>query len=186
MMTLDLDWRQFGRVALMWIVATLWTGLLLVPSFAYADADASRWVDRAFDESDYVHFQTSLATVHFHPKDEHNNQQNMINFSWYWKSGYFLGAAIFKNSFHQPSQFGYMGRKWVIPGTRDLLYGGIIGGFIHGYDGEHKEDIPLNDHGVAPAILPLLGIRYKHVQSQLIFFGTAGITWTLGFDIPVN
>lgn len=151
-----------------------------------ADTNETGLFSSIFDESDYVYFQTSLATVHFHPKEEHNNKQNLIGIDYHWKSGYLLGASFFKNSFHQSSQFGYFGRQWDIPNTNDLLYVSLVGGFIHGYRGEHKEEIPFNDHGTAPVVLPLIGARYEHFHSQLIVFGLAGFTWTLGYDIPVN
>lgn len=138
------------------------------------------------DQTDYLSLNTSLYTKHYDPKPEHNNTQNLIDLQWHWKNRYLAGFSFFKNSFDQPTKFAYAGRTWGIPQTSDLVYVSLLGGFLHGYDGEHKEDIPLNDHGIAPAILPTIGVRYSQVHSELIFFGTAGFTVTLGYDFPMN
>lgn len=148
-------------------------------------AEESVW-DSVFDESDHVYFQTSLYTKHFNPKPDHNNDQNLIDLQWHWKSSYLVGLSLFRNSFDQPSEFLYFAKSWDIPHTADLMYFTFAGGFLHGYKGEHKEDIPLNDWGVAPAILPMLGFRYHHIHSTIILFGTAGFTLTLGFDVPLK
>lgn len=175
-----------GRRRYPWVF--LLSVLLAIASLAPSQralAEDSLW-DSIFDESDHVYFQTSLYTKHFNPKPDHNNNQKLIDLQWHWKSKYLAGFSYFRNSFDQPTEFLYLGKSWDIPHTADILYFTLAGGALYGYKGEHKEDIPLNNWGVAPAILPILGARYHHVHSTFILFGTAGFTLTLGFDVPLK
>lgn len=160
------------------------------PAAAEAPSSAAQagdsWWDGIFDETQGIGLGTSLYTMHFNPKPEHNNHQHLIDLRWLWRSGYLVGFSHFQNSFDQPTQFAYLGRRWDIPHTEEMLYASLVGGLLHGYDGEHKDAIPLNDHGVAPGILPILGLRYQAVRSEIILFGTAGRTLTLGVDLPLR
>ena len=138
------------------------------------------------EEGDEFYFQTSLYTVHFDPQDDHNNKQNLINLELQKASRWLGGFAVFKNSFGQTSQFAYAGYNWIIPYTHEFMYFKLVGGLMHGYDGEYKDKIPLNEAGIAPAILPSVGVRYKRVQSEIAFFGAAGAMWTVGVNFPVS
>ena len=131
------------------------------------------------------YFQTSLYTVHFEPKDEHNNDQKLVNLEFQKNTNWLGGLAFFKNSFGQPSQYAYGGYSWTIPATKQLLYTKLTAGLMHGYDGEYKDKIPLNENGIAPAIVPSLGIKYKSVHSELTLFGAAGVMLTLGYDFTI-
>jgi hypothetical protein len=51
---------------------------------------------------------------------------------------------------------------------------------LHGYKDEHEDKIPLNDLGVAPAIVPSLGFKYKHLMLEAHLGGLAVITFTGG------
>ncbi len=152
--------------------------LILTQISSYAMAD---WLE----EGDYFYFQTSLYTTHFDPKDEHNNHQHLINLELQKKSNWLVGLAFFDNSFGQPSEFGYIGYNWTIPSTNELLYAKLVGGLMHGYEGEHKDKIPLNEAGIAPAILPSFGIKYKRVHSEIALFGFAGAMLTIGVNFPI-
>ena len=64
--------------------------------------------------TDRFYFQTSRATVHWNPQDDHNNNQKLVYGEWRleerWLEGQVLvGAAAFSNSFYQPSQFVFGG-----------------------------------------------------------------------------
>ncbi|WP_250657217.1 sn-glycerol-3-phosphate transporter [Alkalimarinus coralli] len=137
------------------------------------------------EEGDQFYFQTSLYTVHFDPQDDHNNKQDLINLELQKASNWLGGLAFFKNSFGQNSQFAYLGYNWTIPHTQDFMYIKLVGGLMHGYDGKYKDKIPLNQAGVAPAILPSIGVRYKRVQSEIALFGAAGAMWTIGVNFPI-
>jgi hypothetical protein len=155
---------------------------LLISTFVKAD-DAG-WTDNWFDDTDEFMIQTSLFTKHWTPKPEHNNRQELIGFELQKESNWVFGGAFFKNSFGQDTQFLYAGYKWMIPQMDDTFYFKLAGGPMHGYKGQYKDKIPLNQAGVAPAVLPAIGFQYKRVQSELILFGAAGIMITMGFTLP--
>ncbi len=153
------------------------TTLSLAATSASAD-----WLE----EGDQFYFQTSLYTVHYDPQDDHNNKQNLINVELQKASQWLGGLAVFKNSFGQSTQFGYIGYNWTVPNTQKLMYFKFVGGLMHGYEGEYKDKIPLNEAGIAPAVVPSFGVRYKHIHSEVALFGGAGAMWTVGFDIPIT
>jgi hypothetical protein len=154
-----------------------------------ADSFAAAWSAPEPWRSDRFYVQTSLATVHFSPNPDHVNQQDLLNvdyrFDSHWGGGQWLaGAAIFKNSFGQPSQYVYGG--WLVRPFESAqpLYFKITAGLLHGYKAPYDNKIPFNDSGVAPAILPSAGYCYNRFCSELVLFGTAGAMLTLGATLP--
>ena len=92
------------------------------------------------------------------------------------------GLALFENSFGQFSQYLYYGKKFTIPRTGEHLYAKLTGGLLNGYDGEFDDRIPLNDLGVAPVILPVLGVEFGWFASEIVFLGNAGASLTVGVE----
>jgi hypothetical protein len=137
-----------------------------------------------FDEGDAILVQTSLWTVHFSPNEDHSNNQRLIGVELDKASGWVFGLGLFRNSFDQPSQYLFAGHQWTLPKTRQLAYFKLTGGLLHGYKGEHKDALPFNSSGTAPAILPSFGVKYKRFQSELMLFGTAGMMLTVGMTFP--
>jgi len=127
------------------------------------------------------HFQTSLYTKHWSEDPDHVNNQKLLNIEFETSTGWMYGFAHFDNSFGQPSQYLYAGYSWPLFG-KDWTYFKLTGGFLHGYKEPYDEKIPLNDLGVAPAIVPSFGLRYKRVFTELQILGTAAITVTAGFS----
>jgi hypothetical protein len=127
------------------------------------------------------YFQTSLVTKHFEEKPDHNNQQNLLNLERYWERGLLAGGAFFRNSFDQPTQYYYVGKRYTVPHTRETLYAKITAGLLYGYKDEYQDQIPFNGYGIAPAILPALGLQGKTFGGELVMFGTAGAMLTFGF-----
>jgi hypothetical protein len=151
--------------------------LALYPGFLWADV---------FEKGDSVLVQTSLYTVHFDPDEDHTNNQRLLAVELDKASGWVFGFAFFQNSFDQPSQYLFGGYSWTLPKTRDMAYFKLTGGLLHGYKGEHQDAIPFNSSGIAPAILPSFGIKYKWVSSELMIFGTAGLMFSLGVNFPIG
>lgn len=156
---------------------------------APAAIDTSAWSAPEPWRTDRFYLQTSVATVHFHPDPDHVNKQNLVNVEWrfdeFWGGGQWLaGAAIFKNSFGQPSQYVYGG--WLARPFVDAqpLYFKITAGALHGYKEPYQDKIPFNSSGVAPAILPSMGYCYRRFCSELVIFGTAGAMLTAGVTLP--
>ena len=126
-------------------------------------------------------FQTSLYTKHWSDNPDHVNKQKLINIEFEATNGWMYGFAHFDNSFGQPSQYLYAGYSWPMFG-RDWAYLKVTGGLLHGYKEPYDKKIPLNELGVAPAIIPTLGFKYKRVFSEIQILGTAAITVTAGFS----
>lgn len=145
------------------------TGLLLASANAVA-MDIKEW-----------RFQTSLYTKHWDPDPEHVNNQKLLNLEFETTTKWIYGFAWFDNSFGQPSQYLYAGYSWKLFRT-DWAYFKLTGGFLHGYKDEYEDKIPLNQLGIAPAIIPTLGVRYKRVFSEIQIAGTAAVTITAGFN----
>ncbi len=123
--------------------------------------------------------QTSFYTKHWDPEPDHTDHQHLIGPELYFENDYLVGLAIFQNSFDQPSQFLYIGKTWPLFKSR-FFYFKLVGGLLHGYKEPYEDKIPLNGLGVAPAILPSFGFRYKWFMTEVQIAGTAAITITGG------
>ena len=126
------------------------------------------------------HFSTSLYTKHWSEDEDHVNNSKLIDFEFVTTKKWIYGFAWFDNSFGQPSQYAYAGYYWDIFNT-DWAYVKVTAGLLHGYKDEYQDKIPFNSLGVAPAIVPAIGVRYKRVFSELQILGGAAITVTAGF-----
>lgn len=129
----------------------------------------------------YWAIQTSVLTKHFNPKPEHNNHQELIGIERNSKNRYLWGGATFLNSFDQRSYYIYVGKRFDFSNTP--FYSKLTVGFIHGYKGEYRDKIPFNNLGIAPVILPSVGIKFKKVQAEAILLGANAMTITIGLKI---
>ena len=147
--------------------------LVLLVSFAMPDAalaeEAGRWL-----------LQTSIYTAHFSPNPEHDNTQKLLNLEYRPTDRWLVGAAAFDSSFGQPSQYVYYGRLWRPFESAPLLQVKLTGGLVHGYKGKYRDKIPLNTGGIAPALIPSLGLSGRHLSAEVVLFGTAGAMATIG------
>lgn len=123
---------------------------------------------------------TSLYTKHYDPDPDHVNDQNMLGFESETGRNRVWGLAIFDNSFGQESQYLYLGQKWRAFES-DRWYYKLTGGLLHGYKEPYEDKIPFNDLGVAPAIIPGLGYRYKSFFAEFSQLGLAAGMVTVGF-----
>ncbi len=126
-------------------------------------------------------FQTSLYTKHWSPDPAHVNNSKLLNLEFETSSRWLYGFAYFDNSFGQPSQYLYAGYSWPLFST-NWAYFKLTGGLLHGYKEPYDEKIPLNDLGIAPAIVPTFGLKYKRVLTELQILGNSAITVTAGFN----
>jgi hypothetical protein len=128
-------------------------------------------------EETYVY--TSLYTTHYDPEPDHVNDQNMLGFENGLGGVRLWGLAIFDNSFGQESQYLYLGQKWRAFES-DQWYYKLTAGLLHGYKEPYDDKIPLNDLGVAPAIVPALGYRKKSFFAEFSQLGLAAGLITVG------
>lgn len=164
---------RMGRaIATLFILSGLVMGLLRPP-----DAQAQPTL-----ELDHVLVQTNLYTDHFSPSEEHNNDQQLANIELHNPDRWLVGTAWFKNSFDQPTWYFYAGREFPFwqPADDFEVRGKLTGGLLRGYKDEYRDKIPLNRYGIAPVLLPSIGIRWGRFESDLIVFGTAGMMITGG------
>lgn len=124
-------------------------------------------------------FQTSAYTKHFDPDPDHNNNAHLIDVEAWTENNWLYGLAIFDNSFGQPSQYAYVGHHWRLFRS-DHVYVKVTGGLLHGYKEPYEHKIPLNDLGVAPAIVPSVGLRISRAVVEVQLLGTAALTITAG------
>ena len=122
----------------------------------------------------------SLYTKHFDPDPDHVNDQNLVAVEAGFNNDWLAGIAVFDNSFGQNSQFLYAGYSWPIMRS-DYWYVKLMGGLLHGYKEPYEDKIPLNGLGVAPAIVPALGFRYRRVFAEANLGGLAVVTLIAGF-----
>ena len=108
------------------------------------------------------------------------NNQKLIGLEAMFANDWVAGVAFFDNSFGQNSQYLFVGKSWTISKS-GLWYFKLTGGLLHGYKEPYEDKIPLNDLGIAPAILPALGFRYKWFLAELQVAGTAAMMITAGF-----
>ncbi len=123
--------------------------------------------------------QTSLYTRHFEPEPDHNNDQNLIGLELFINDNWMAGLAVFDNSYGQNSQFLYVGKTWQIGGS-PYWHFKLMGGLLHGYKEPYEDKIPFNGLGVAPAIVPALGFRYKWFILEANLAGLAAMTINAG------
>ena len=124
--------------------------------------------------------QTSAYTTHFHHNPEHNNHQHLVSLEYQRSDQWVIGGSAFDNSFGQPAQYAYIGRLFRPLDSAPLVHFKLTGGLIHGYKDQYKDKIPLNSQGVAPAIIPAIGLSGKHLSGEVNFFGLAGLMVTMG------
>jgi len=123
--------------------------------------------------------QTSIYTRHFDPEPDHNNDQNMLSVEAVLSNDWLVGATVFDNSFDQPSQLVFAGKRWTIGGSEDW-YLKLIGGLLHGYKEPYENKIPMNGLGVAPVLIPTLGFRYRSLVAEANLGGLAVVVFTVG------
>ncbi|TVP56860.1 MAG: hypothetical protein EA349_07565 [Halomonadaceae bacterium] len=129
-----------------------------------------------------VVLQTSLYTTHYNPKPEHNNDQQLVGLELHNPEGWLLGGARFLNSFGQETVFAYGGQERTFwrSGTQLSAHAKLAVGIIHGYRGEFADKVPMNNLGVAPGVLPSIGLRWDQLHAEAVLFGLAGTMVTAG------
>lgn len=119
------------------------------------------------------HFSNSPEHVAFN----HLVGLELVSTRWtFWKADRSLaGFAAFDNSFGQFSQYVWFGQEW---DWRRFAGGDVFvnvtAGLLHGYKDEYQDKIPFNSAGIAPVIIPTLGIRWGRFSLQATALGTNG------------
>ena len=151
---------------------------------ASAAADG-RNADTWLRDGDRIYVGFSPYTEHFRHNPEYTKHTYLVdlgiqsNYDRVWGSDATLfGLALFKNSYGQPSQYIYWGQQWDI---KPWLYAKVTAGLLHGYKGKYKNNIPFNGAGVAPAIIPSVGLRYGNFRVEGIVLGFSALMFNVGY-----
>ncbi|WP_255505530.1 sn-glycerol-3-phosphate transporter [Alkalisalibacterium limincola] len=124
---------------------------------------------------------TSNLVTHHRSDPEHNNRPGLLGLEYSRAdSDWLAGGVTFRNSFSQRSQYAYVGRRF--DSGRFPVYAKLTGGVLQGYRGEHRDKIPLNRLGVAPAIVPAVGVQMNRVSSELVVLGASALALTVNYD----
>lgn len=150
---------------------------------------SSRPAGSAWDEpqpwrTDRFYLETSVYTRHFHYDPAHNNRQNLILGEWNVTKEWLAGAALFKNSFGQTSQYVYGGYRLRPFEDIQPLYIKLSAGLVHGYTGQYQGKIPFNGAGIAPVVVPSVGYCVNRFCAEFVVFGAAGTLVTVGITLP--
>jgi hypothetical protein len=122
--------------------------------------------------------QTSVYTRHFSPSPEHNNQQNLIGLERNEPSAWLYGAATFRNSFDQRSVYAYAGKRF--ESADQPFYAKLSAGLLYGYKGKYRDKIPLNRFGIAPALIPGVGVKLGQVSAEMVLLGSSAVMANVG------
>lgn len=154
------------------IVGRLLPLLLALPAtIAVADiGDAPRWS---------LTFSNQLT--HYRSDPEHHERPGLVGFDYTPQgSEWMIGGATFRNSFRQRSMYAYTGRRFSAVNSPAYLQ--ITTGLIAGYRGEYRNKLPLNTLGVAPAVVPSVGIEMNGYRGEIIVLGNAALMLGWGAD----
>jgi hypothetical protein len=163
---LTVAWRTGGRVALL-VCAVV---LCFARDAAANDADPRHWL-----------LQTGVYGRHYGSRPDLNEEYRYLGLEYHWVSRWLAGAATFRNSFDQSCQMLYGGKLWrPLEERAPLLHLKLVGGLVHGYKGEYDDNIPWNEYGVAPMILPTVGVSGRRFTSDVVFYYRAGFLVTVG------
>lgn len=124
------------------------------------------------------YIQGSVWTTHFDPQPDHNNNQDLIGLERHRGDSYLWGAATFRHSFGERSLYGYAGKRFEFAGTP--FNAKLTAGLLYGYRGEYRDKIPFNRFGVAPAVIPSVGVSYQRVGVDVVLLGAAAAMVNVG------
>lgn len=162
------------RRLLNWVLATVLFGFSLV-----AHADEKSQQTPYFD-----HFYLQAGSyAHYTDSEDYTGTKLFTSIEGVKKNDWLYGLALFDNSFGQFSQYLYTGKTFNYHGQLEGFHTKLTAGFIHGYRGDYKDKIPLNNLGIGPAIIPGVGYDNGKVGADLIMLGVAGVLFTVGVHL---
>ena len=145
--------------------------------------DARSGADNAVDNDEPNHWRIAFSpyTRHWRYNAEHRHVwaiaiERVLPDSW------FVGTSFFKNSFGQPSNYVYVGRKHEGMLGVAPLFVAWSGGLMYGYTGKYQSKVPLNLGGYSPALLLSAGWQFdRRTSTQLNLLGDAAVMWQFNY-----
>jgi len=133
---------------------------------------------QANESEGFWYLQSSVITRHFGNNARYNNRQDLIGLERNRADQLIYGAATFRNSFSQRSAYVYAGKRF--DSSNWPVYAKLSGGLMHGYRGKYRDKIPLNRYGVAPVIVPSVGVDFGMLGAELALGGAAAALLNVG------
>lgn len=156
---------------------------LATPAMAEYKQPSSGWTGAERDEGPTGQWTlvTSVFVTHHRSDPDHNNRPGLLGLEYSPSDSQWLGGGVtFRNSFGQRTQYAYVGRRF--DAERLPVYAKLTGGLLQGYRGEFRDKIPLNQLGVAPAIVPTFGIQFNRFSSEVVVLGASALALTVNYD----
>ncbi len=152
---------------------------------------SAQWLEPAGEAIRVVY---GPSAIHFNPSPDHVHWNHLVGLElltprWaaFGASRTILGFTSFDNSFGQPSQYLYAGLEWDVGrlggGT---VFGSITAGLLRGYRDEYQDKIPFNGLGIAPAIIPAIGWRYRQFGIWMTLLGFNGLMYGVSWTVPLD
>jgi hypothetical protein len=135
-----------------------------------------------FSDNDRVYIQFATY-VHFSPSDRHEGPAVYYGAEVHKPSRWLYGLGLFNNSFGQFSQIVYFGKQYNLTRLHPNLHFKFTGGIVHGYKGEHRDDLPITFGDIAPFVVPSIGVHDDHWSADLVLLGTRALMVNIGFTI---
>lgn len=124
------------------------------------------------------------AYTHYEDSEDHQGPPLFSSLELVQPSGWLYGLSLFNNSFGQFSQYLYLGKTFSLSKLYEPLHFKLSAGVIHGYKGEFEDKIPLNGLGIAPAIIPAIGVKRGRFGADLVLLASEALLITVGYDFP--
>lgn len=148
---------------------------LLIPS------QAAAWKLYDTDKDGLYLFGGSYT--HYKNKDAYTGAAYLVSLEVIKPNDHLYGLALFNNSYDQFSQYLYYGKIFRFDNTLPGLRAKLTAGLIHGYKGEYKDNLLLNEElGVAPVIVPGIGYHKNQWGVDLVLLGNRGVLLGLGYE----
>ena len=98
--------------------------------------------------------------------------------------GLMFGGSLFRNSFGQPSAYGYVGQRFDRMLGVDRLFGQLTGGILYGYKAPYEDKVPLNYKRWSPGAVLSVGWHLTPTWSgQLNFLGNSALMFQFSADL---
>jgi hypothetical protein len=137
----------------------------------------------ANEGSHVLSLQLGPYVHHWDHDPDHKNTPGLIGLEYMAPSQWLAGASFLRNSFDQPTEYYYAGKRWDLDSISSNLYVKVTAGALLGYTGRYEDKIPFNHNGVAFAVIPALGYQVDRYSAQVALLGTAGVMFTFGIDL---
>lgn len=156
----------------------LYIMLMLLISF-FMSGKATAW--EFYDSVDDDIYLWGGTYTHFSNSESYQGASLLVGIEVVKPNDHVYGLALFNNSFDQFSQYIFYGKIFRYKDTN--IHGKITAGLIHGYKGEHRDNLYFNKQlGVAPVIVPGIGYQKNRWGIDVYLLATQGLLLGIGYQ----